>query len=121
MLVTSPPLLRTVSLVGTGREPRVEEFLALEESPYSLRLEHLLVTDCAPGSLEGTPLRRTGRRLARRSAPREGKRMCERIEMLFIVLHSFARVRIAPRHARVDPELRVGLDTDGVARASAPL
>lgn len=57
VLVTSPPSLRTASFVGTGREPRVEEFLALEESPYSLRLEHLLVTGCTPGSLESTPLR----------------------------------------------------------------
>lgn len=30
-------------------------------------------------------------------------RTCERIEMLSVVHHSFARVRIAPRHARVEP------------------
>jgi len=35
-------------------------------------------------------------------APRR-ERACKRIEMLSIVHHSFARVRIAPRHARVEP------------------
>jgi hypothetical protein len=30
-------------------------------------------------------------------------RTCDRIEMLSVVHHSFARVRIAPRHARVEP------------------
>jgi len=47
-------------------------FLGKEESPYSTRLEHLLVTDCVRRSLESTPTRPTSRRHDRRFAPREG-------------------------------------------------
>jgi hypothetical protein len=72
-------------------------------APTRLRLEHLLVTDSVRGSLESAPTRRTSRRHDRRFASREGHERCDRIEMLSIVHHSFARVRITPRHARVEP------------------
>jgi len=72
-------------------------------APTRLRLEHLLVTDSVRGSLESAPTRRTSRRHDRRFASREGHERCDRIEMLSVVHHSFARVRIAPRHARVEP------------------
>jgi hypothetical protein len=72
-------------------------------APTRLRLEHLLVTDSVRGSLESAPARRTSRRRDRRFASREGHERCDRIEMLSIVHHSFARVRITPRHARVEP------------------
>jgi hypothetical protein len=74
-----------------------------EESPHSTQSRASLGHRCARGSLESAPARRTSRRHARRFAPREGNERCERIEMLSIVHHSFARMRIAPRHARVEP------------------
>jgi len=81
----------------------VLSLVAERRAPTRRRLEHLLVTGCTRRSLESAPTRRTSRRHARRFAPREGHERCERIEMLSIVHHSFARVRIAPRHARVEP------------------
>jgi hypothetical protein len=72
-------------------------------APTRHRLEHLLVTDSVRGSMESAPARRTSRRHDRRFATREGHERCDRIEMLSVVHHSFARVRITPRHARVEP------------------
>jgi hypothetical protein len=72
-------------------------------APTRLLLEHLLVTDSVHGSLESAPARRTSRRHDRRFASREGHERCDRIEMLSVAHHSFARVRITPRHARVEP------------------
>jgi len=101
--VTSPPPLRAACLVGTGREPRVEDSSVKEVIPHSTQSRASLGHRCVRGSLDSAPARRTSRRHARRFAPREGSERCERIEMLSIVHHPFARVRIAPRHARVEP------------------
>lgn len=85
-----------------GTESRRFRWLE-RKSPNSTRLEHLLVTDCVRGSLESPSTRPTSRRHDRRFVAREGHERCDRIEMLSVVHHSFARVRIAPRHARVEP------------------
>jgi len=106
--VTSPPLLRAASLVGTGREPRVEDSSPGPEgwrwrSPYSTpsraSLGHRL---CAWEFGERSRATNQPKTRPTFRAPRR-ERACERIEMLFIVHHSFARVRIAPRHARMEP------------------
>lgn len=62
-----------------------------------------MVTDSVRESMENALARRTSRRHDRRFATREGHERCDRIEMLSVVHHSFARVRITPRHARVEP------------------
>jgi len=74
-----------------------------EESPYStpsraslghrLRAQEFGERSQATNQPKTRPMFRAPRRV----------RTCERIEMLSIVHHSFARVRIAPRHARVEP------------------
>lgn len=105
---TSPPLLRAASLVGTGREPRVEDSSPgpegwMRRSPYSTpsraSLGHRL---CAWEFGERSRATNQPKTRPTFRAPRR-ERACERIEMLFIVHHSFARVRIAPRHARMEP------------------
>jgi hypothetical protein len=53
--VTSPPFLRTAFLVGTGREPRVEDPRRTRRAPTRRSLEHLLVTGAHVGVWRALP------------------------------------------------------------------